>query len=194
MRSLRTPRHATSGASFALHRNGKKSERMSHEPQYQLRSYHARSREAELGAGRPRSVAEIVESEEVCRELLERSRWPDGPVCMNCGAHGAASKLTTRPGLWTCKACRRCQYSVTSGTQLHRSRLPVSAWVKLFYATEIRNQTLTASQVSRRFNVAYLTAKSMLKRVEALKREMPDMAERLEKQLRDLAGNLSHTN
>lgn len=138
---------------------------------------------------RTRTVAEMIESEDQCRELLEKARWPEGPVCMNCGAHGAASRLTTRPGLWTCKACRRCQYSVTSGTQLHRSRLPVSAWVKLFYAVEIRNQNLTASQVSRRFNVAYLTAKSMLRRVAALKREMPDMAQRLELQLRDLAKN-----
>lgn len=166
---------------------------MSHEPQYQLRSYRARSDGTEKGVSRPHSMAEMIESDEFCRELLEKARWPDGPVCMNCGAHGAASRLTTRPGLWTCKACRRCQYSVTSGTQLHRSRLPVSAWVKLFYATEIRNQTLTASQVSRRFNVAYLTAKSMLKRVEALKREMPEMAQRLESQLRELAGSLSQS-
>lgn len=134
-----------------------------------------------------RSVAAMIESDELCRELLERARWPEGPVCMSCGAKGAASRLTTRPGLWTCKACRRCQYSVTSGTHLHRSRLPVSAWVKLFYAIEIRNQRLTASQVSRRFSVAYLTAKSMLTRIEALKRDMPEMADRLDRELRELA-------
>ncbi|MDP1626165.1 transposase [Parvibaculum sp.] len=161
---------------------------MSHEPQYAVRAYHSRHSEPDTRVARPRSIAETLDSEEICREILEKARWPGGPVCMNCGAHGAASRLTTRPGLWTCKACRRCQYSVTSGTQLHRSRLPVSAWVKLFYATEIRKQNLTASQVSRRFNVAYLTAKSMLQRVEALKRDMPEMAQRLEDQLRALAG------
>jgi hypothetical protein len=59
--------------------------------------------------------------------------------------------------------------------------------VKLFYTTQIRNQNLTASQVSRRFNVAYLTAKSMLRRIDAIRREMPEMAERLERSLRDLA-------
>ncbi|WP_245545189.1 hypothetical protein [Parvibaculum lavamentivorans] len=50
---------------------------------------------------------------------------------------------------------------------------------------------MTASQVSRRFDVAYLTAKSMLRRVEALKREMPEMAMRLETQLRRLAAGSS---
>lgn len=162
---------------------------MSHESYYVQPAYHARQDGPSKATGRSRSVAEMLESEEFCRELLESARWPEGPVCMSCGAKGAASRLTTRPGLWTCKACRRCQYSVTSGTQLHRSRLPVSAWVKLFYATQIRNQNLTASQVSRRFNVAYLTAKSMLRRIDALKREMPEMADRLEKSLRDLASS-----
>jgi hypothetical protein len=65
----------------------------------------------------------------------------------------------------------------------------VSAWVKLFYVTQIRNQNLTASQVSRRFSVAYLTAKSMLRRIDTLKREMPEMADRLERSLRDLAAS-----
>lgn len=162
---------------------------MSHESHYAQPAYSSRPEEAVKSAHRSHSVAEMLESEEFCRELLESARWPEGPVCMSCGAKGAASRLTTRPGLWTCKACRRCQYSVTSGTQLHRSRLPVSAWVKLFYATQIRNQNLTASQVSRRFNVAYLTAKSMLRRIDDMKREMPDMANRLERSLRDLANN-----
>lgn len=159
---------------------------MSQESLYTMRGYRP-GRGTETGENRQHSVAAMIESDEFCRELLENARWPDGPVCMNCGAHGAASRLTTRPGLWTCKACRRCQYSVTSGTQLHRSRLPVSTWVKLFHAVEIRNQRLTASQVSRRFSVAYLTAKSMLARIEALKRDMPGMTTRLDEQLRALA-------
>lgn len=135
---------------------------------------------------RPRAVADMLESEETSRALLERARWPEGPVCPGCGAKNAASRLSTRPGLWTCKACRRCQYSVTSGTHLHRSRLPVSVWVKFFHLTHIANRTLTASQVSRRYNVAYLTAKSMLRRIEAMKSDRPDMMARLEALLRDL--------
>jgi len=160
--------------------------RMSHELHYSMRTAHNEHGSAGLALRQPRPVGELLQSEEFCREMLEKARWPEGPVCMGCGAKGAASRLTTRPGLWTCKACRRCQYSVTSGTQLHRSRLPVSAWVRLFHAVEIKKQSLTPSQVSRRYNVAYLTAKSMLERVGALRREMPDMADRLEMQLRTL--------
>lgn len=132
---------------------------------------------------RHRTIGDILESEEDCRAILEAARWPGGPVCPNCGAEQAASRLTTRPGLWTCKACRASQYSVTSGTQLHRSRLPVSAWVRLYYLTRIRGQQLSNSQVSRKLSVAYLTARSMLERLDAMERDQPDMARRLYDQL-----------
>jgi len=132
---------------------------------------------------RPRTIGDILASEEDCRAILEAARWPSGPVCPNCRAEQAASRLTTRPGLWTCKACRASQYSVTSGTQLHRSRLPVSAWVRLYYLTRLRGQQLSNSQVSRKLSVAYLTARSMLERLDAMEREQPDMARRLYDQL-----------
>lgn len=135
------------------------------------------------------SFSDMLRSEDVCRSLLEKARWPDGPLCPNCGAAGAASKLTTRSGFWTCRACRNCQFSVTSGTQLHRTRIPISAWVRLFHLTQILGHSFNPPQVSRRFGVAYLTAESMLKRVEALKHEMPEMAERLEALLRELASD-----
>jgi hypothetical protein len=38
---------------------------------------------------RPRSVADMLESEETSRALLERARWPEGPVCPGCGAKNA---------------------------------------------------------------------------------------------------------
>lgn len=132
---------------------------------------------------RHRTIGDILASEEECRSMLEAARWPNGPVCPSCGAEQAASRLTTRPGLWTCKACRASQYSVTSGTQLHRSRLPVSAWVRLYYLTRIRGQQLSNSQVSRKLSVAYLTARSMLERLDAMEREQPEMARRLYDQL-----------
>lgn len=134
-----------------------------------------------------RLMQDLLRSDEFCRNLLEKARWPDGPVCANCGATGQASKLATRPGLWTCRACRRCQFSVTSGTPLHRTRLPVAHWVRLFSMIEVSGVPLTISQVSRRFDVAHLTAENMLKRLTDLKREMPETAMRLDALLRELA-------
>ena len=152
--------------------------------------HHAQTQRAGLAEELPaarRSMPDLLRSDEFCRSLLEKARWPDGPVCANCGATGQASKLATRPGLWTCRACRRCQFSVTSGTPLHRTRLPVAHWVRLFSMIEVSGVSLTISQVSRRFDVAHLTAENMLKRLEELKREMPETAMRLDVLLRELA-------
>ncbi len=134
------------------------------------------------------TLGEVFESDELSRALLEAARWPQGPECLNCKALGAACRLTTRPGLWTCKACRRCQYSVTSGTPLHGTRVTLSAWVVLFHMQEIRRQRPSVSQVSRKLGVSYLTAKSMLKRLDDLRAKMPDMADRLRQQLVELSG------
>lgn len=138
------------------------------------------------------SLGELFESEELSRELLEAARWPQGPECLRCHALGAACRLTTRPGLWTCKACRNCQYSVTSGTPLHGTRVTLASWLVLFNAQEIRRQRLSVSQVSRKLGVSYLTAKSMLQRLDELREKMPDMAERMRHQLADLAGLREH--
>lgn len=133
------------------------------------------------------SLGEVFESEALSRKLLEAARWPQGPECLRCHALGAACRLTTRPGLWTCKACRNCQYSVTSGTPLHGTRVTLASWLVLFDALEIRRQRLSVSQVSRKLGVSYLTAKSMLQRLGELREKMPGMAERMTSQLADLS-------
>lgn len=133
------------------------------------------------------TLGEVLESDELSRALLEAARWPQGPECLRCGALGAACKLTTRPGLWTCKSCRNCQYSVTSGTPLHGTRVTLQAWVSLFHTQEVRRQRPSVSQVSRRLGVSYLTAKSMLRRLDELRSEMPAMAERMRHQLIELS-------
>lgn len=133
------------------------------------------------------SLGEVLESEELSRALLEVARWPHGPECLNCKTLGAACRLTTRPGLWTCKACRRCQYSVTSGTPLHGTRVSLTSWVVLLHIQEVRRQRPSISQVSRKLGVSYLTAKSMLLRLDELRATMPAMSERIRSQLLDLS-------
>jgi transposase-like protein len=69
------------------------------------------------------------------KELLERLRWPDGPACPRCAAHGpdvfriGGEKHSHRDGLHQCKPCRR-QFSVTVGTVFERLRISLSTWVR----------------------------------------------------------------
>jgi len=64
-------------------------------------------------------------TEEACREYLFASRWPDGFLCPRCGGHEAGEQ--TRRHLWVCTACGH-QTSITAGTVMHKTRLPLRTW------------------------------------------------------------------
>src|ERR671917_164276 len=76
----------------------------------------------------PRSLAEFqgrFATEEDCRRYLVACRWPDGFRCPRCGAR-EAYEVAERE-LLQCRACRY-QASVTAGTVLHRTHLPLRLW------------------------------------------------------------------
>jgi transposase-like protein len=78
-------------------------------------------------------LASPFENDTTARQLLEALRWPDGPCCPLCDAHGAdvftIGGENHREGLYQCRPCRR-QFTVTIGTVLERLRVPLSAWVR----------------------------------------------------------------
>lgn len=78
----------------------------------------------------PGGVAKCFTDEEACLRRLAEVRWPTGPVCVRCRNH-RHSWIATR-SLFQCSRCRH-QFSVTSGTPLHRTRLPLCI---LFQAAE----------------------------------------------------------
>src|SRR3954471_21163395 len=60
-----------------------------------------------------------------CAAYLEKARWGDGFACPNCGVVGEPFRIATRPGVLTCRACRR-QTGLTVGTVMERSHTPLS--------------------------------------------------------------------
>jgi transposase-like protein len=76
--------------------------------------------------------------EEQCRRLLESMVWPAGRVCPSCGCKRSIAiagrdlgKRRARPGLYQCSNgdCR-FQFTVTTHTPLHSTKLPLSVWLK----------------------------------------------------------------
>src|SRR3954447_12339285 len=68
---------------------------------------------------------EAYGTEEQCRAVVEKLRWPAGFVCPLCG--GCEGKwLSTRPKI-QCRACRH-QVSLTAGTIFHATKLPLTSW------------------------------------------------------------------
>jgi len=62
-------------------------------------------------------------SDDTCRELLERLRWPNGPVCPRC-CNPNPARLANSAKLVYCKDCDY-QFTVTANTIFHDSHLPL---------------------------------------------------------------------
>ncbi len=59
---------------------------------------------------------------------LERLRWPDGVECPKCGAGEPAIRAEQPAKQWRCRACRG-DFTVTTHTAMHGSKVGVSKWI-----------------------------------------------------------------
>ena len=69
-------------------------------------------------------------TEEACRAELFRLRFPNGFVCPNCGC--TEYYPVRGRNVFQCRACRH-QTSVTAGTVMHRTHLPLTVWFWAIY-------------------------------------------------------------
>src|SRR5215472_16999734 len=98
----------------------------------------------------PRSLIEFQQrfgDEAACAQYLAAMRWPDGFVCPSCGS-GKAWRLETKAWTYECADCGR-QTSVTAGTIMHHSKLPLTAW---FWAADLmatHSNGISALQLQR---------------------------------------------
>jgi len=111
----------------------------------------------------PRGLAEFqawFASDEACRHYLMACRWPEGFRCPACG--DAGSYLLSARNLLQCRACRR-QTSITAGTVLDRTRLPLPLWFAAAYLVTTHTPGFSALQLQRQLGLArYETAWTML--------------------------------
>ena len=114
----------------------------------------------------PRTLSEFqarFASEDDCRRYLVASRWPDGYRCPRCG-HTEAYQLATRR-LLQCRSCRH-QASVTAGTVMHRTRVPLHLWFWAAYLVTTHTPGFSALQLQRQLGLSrYETAWTMLQKL-----------------------------
>ena len=99
-----------------------------------------------------------------CRELLERLRWPAGVACTRCGSL-SVSEVADR-NQYDCNDCRY-QFSVTAGTIMHDSHLPLRKWFLAIYLMCESKKGISANQLKRTLGVAYKTAWYLCHRIRA---------------------------
>jgi transposase-like protein len=103
----------------------------------------------------------IFHDDGAAREYLETVLWPQGPVCPRCGVMGdRITKLmgkSTRPGVYNCKDCRK-PFSVTIGTVMERSHVPLSKWVLASRLMASSKKSMSAHQLHRMMDISYEAA------------------------------------
>ena len=98
-----------------------------------------------------------------CREVLEDLRWPAGPTCLRCGVIGVPELPVG--GIYQCASCRY-QFSVTAGTIMHDTHLPLRKWFLAIYLMCVSKKGISANQMKKMLRIgSYRTAWHLCHRI-----------------------------
>jgi transposase-like protein len=71
-------------------------------------------------------------TEDLCEAALEKTRWPDGFRCPRCGGNEHGLVYGRRFKRYQCRICRH-QATLTAGTIMQATKLPLTTWFQAFY-------------------------------------------------------------
>lgn len=116
-------------------------------------------------------------TEDEARAILEGIRWPNGIACPHCGSMRImrikAISDKVRDGLLRCKDCRK-QFTVTTGTIMHRSHITLRQWVQAFYSMCSHKKGVSALQLQRNLGLhSYRSAWFLAHRIRSAMKEKP---------------------
>lgn len=105
-------------------------------------------------------IMQRFSTEESAREYFETMRWPNGPVCPHCGNNDRARVYAVTPnaekkiraGLYKCAECKG-QFTVTMGTVMEDSHIPLNKWLVAFYIMCASKTQVSALQIQRQLEI-----------------------------------------
>ncbi len=108
---------------------------------------------------------ELFQTEHDCEEFFFALRWPDGFRCPRCGGveyQGVKGRRTL-----ACTDCRH-QTSVTAGTVLHHTKLPLLSWLWAIFFVARHKKGISATELQKDLGLgSYRTAWLMLHKIRA---------------------------
>ena len=122
----------------------------------------------------PAALQRRFNDEAKCLAFLERARWPRGPECPACGVVDHASRITTRPGDFTCLSCKR-RFSVTAGTPMHRTHLPLCTWIIACHLLATSSKGISSLKLASLLGLQYRTSWHLTRRIRAMMDDAPDL-------------------
>jgi transposase-like protein len=100
-------------------------------------------------------VNRMFGTDDRCRELLKRLRWPFGVECLRCKSRDVFEVATQKK--FECSECHY-QFSVTTQTIFHDTHLPLETWFLAVLLLVEARKGMSANQVKRTLGVSYKTA------------------------------------
>lgn len=116
-----------------------------------------------------RAFNALFPDEAAARGWFERARWPRGPECPSCGSVNRARWINTRRK-WACRECDG-QFTVTAGTPMHRTRVPLLSWLQAIYLIVASSKGISAVKLAEMLDVSYPTAWFMGHRIRVMMAE-----------------------
>jgi transposase-like protein len=114
-------------------------------------------------------VVNLFDTDEKCREILVRLRWPVNVECPRCKL--PVVELATAKQLFYCKECDY-QFTVTVGTIFNDSHLPLQKWFMAVLLLCEAKKGMSANQIKRTLGVSYKTAWYLCHRIRAAMKEV----------------------
>jgi transposase-like protein len=96
-------------------------------------------------------------TEAQCAVAVKLARWPDGFVCPRCACTGHYVVGHGARKLFQCTGCRH-QTSLTSGSLMEHTKLPLTTWFLAIYLISQAKTGLSALALKRQLGVSYPTA------------------------------------
>lgn len=87
-------------------------------------------------------------TEDQAREYFEAILWPEGVTCPHCRSKEAWKVKAARAGVYKCESCRK-EFSVTVGTVMHGSHIPIRHWLMAFCLMTSSKKGVSALQLQR---------------------------------------------
>jgi transposase-like protein len=96
---------------------------------------------------------------------FENIRWGNKQRCAYCDSDKISSRQADNR--FHCSSCRRT-FSVTAGTSLHGSKIPLRGWLYAFGSLSGTTGKFSIKQLQRDINVSYTTAWQMYQDLKSL--------------------------
>jgi len=118
-------------------------------------------------------LTQMFSTDEQCRALLKKLRWPYGVECLRC-----KSKKVFELAEYAKFECGECgyQFSVTTQTIFHDTHLPLETWLMAVLLLVEARKGMSANQLKRTLRIgSYKTAWYLCHRIRAAMKELDRM-------------------